>query len=498
MGNLRYAQCLCLQASADHNSPYFPSPGFGANEYPLPPGANITQVQGLSRHGSRYPASGSGVQSLGQKIQNLTSNGTAKFTGELAFLNTFKYSLGAEILVPQGRAELYNHGVLQYYAYGRLYNPSTKIIIRSTTQDRMVESAEQFASGFFGRNWLNNATLELSIDQIGYNNSLAGYNQCNNSNLYVSDGGDNASDIWEATYLKNAQARFNALGNYNWSISDVYNAQTSCPYETIAFGYSAFCDLFTYQEWKDFEYSLDLQFDGTYGFAAPAGRAIGIGWVEEFYARLQGHLYNLPAGSTQVNTTLDEMNSTFPLNQTLSFDFTHDVNIAAVVTALGLTQFNQTLSANGPPANQQMIVSHTEPFGSRLIFEVIKTPQPVKANRPATANATTSDYYDAGNATTYIHLTLNQRTIPLNASYPQCGAREDGWCEITTFTSILSGLLATAEYDYACFGNYPNEPFGNITNGVQPQKRDIVGRVLGGGMGSGISIQGTDSFLDRR
>jgi len=437
---------------------------------------------------------------LGEKIQNITSNGTAHFTGELAFLNLYKYGLGAEILVPQGRAELFNHGIDQYYAYGRLYNTSTKIIARTTTQDRMVQSAEYFMTGFFGSTWTNNATLELIIDQIFYNNSLSGYNQCNDSNTYVSEGGDNASAIWEAIYLKNAQARFNALGNYNWSISDVYNAQTLCPYETVSFGYSAFCNLFTFEEWKGFEYTIDLQFDGTYGFAAPAGRAIGIGWVEELYARLQGHLYNLAPGSTQVNTTLDEMNSTFPLNQTLYFDFTHDVNIAAVVTALGLTQFNQTLSASGPPENQQLIVSHMEPFGSRLLFEVIDTPHPVKALRPATNNATTSDYYNSGNATTYIHLTLNQRTIPLGVSYPQCGAREDGWCEKSTFLSILGSLLDIANYEYACFGKYPAVPFGDITNGVEPPKtkRDLRARKLGGGMGSGLGLgKREEEFLAR-
>lgn len=94
-------------------------------------------------------------------------------------------------------------------------------------------------------------------------------------------------------------------------------AQTLCPYETVAYGYSAWCDLFTYPEWQGFEYTIDLQFAGNDGFNSPSGRGVGIGYVEELYARLQGHLYNLPAGSTNVNTTLDEMNSTFPLNQTL-------------------------------------------------------------------------------------------------------------------------------------------------------------------------------------
>jgi hypothetical protein len=37
-------------------SPYQPNPvGFRVDEYPLPPGANITQVHMVHRHGARYP-----------------------------------------------------------------------------------------------------------------------------------------------------------------------------------------------------------------------------------------------------------------------------------------------------------------------------------------------------------------------------------------------------------------------------------------------------------
>jgi hypothetical protein len=441
----------------------------------------------LHRHGSRYPTTNASVQFFGEKIPLLVANGTANFTGALSFLNTWTYKLGAEVLVPVGHKELFDSGVRFYYDYGQLYNTSTKIIARTTTQDRMLQSAEYFMAGFFGLGWTKNATLVPIIEQNNFNNSLAGYFQCNNSNNYLSTGGTNASVIWENIYLQNATKRLKALsGGYNWTVADSYNAQTMCPYETVAFGYSAFCDLFTYQEWKDFEYSIDISFHGNNGFGSPTGRAVGIGYVEEVYARLQGHLYDLPPGSTQVNTTLDEMDSTFPLNQTLYFDFSHDTNIMSIITAFGFGQFNQSLPTSGPPANQQLIVSHMEPFGANMVFEIIKTPQPLKATRPT--NSTTakmSDYYTGGSPTTYIHLLLNQRTVPLGKSYAACGSRDDGWCEMSAFMSQLSGLLATARYEYSCFANYPVEGYGKITNGVPISKR----HVLGGGMGTGLEMR---------
>lgn len=78
--------------------------GFGVQEYPLPPGANITEVQMLHRHGSRYPTSGSSITTFGAKILNSTKAGN-NFTGALSFLNTWSYQLGAEILVPIGQRE---------------------------------------------------------------------------------------------------------------------------------------------------------------------------------------------------------------------------------------------------------------------------------------------------------------------------------------------------------------------------------------------------------
>ena len=78
-------------------------------------------------------------------------------------------------------------------------------------------------AGFFGLEWTHNATLALILEQNGFNNSLAGYFQCNNSNSYQATGGSNASVVWEKIYLADAAKRLTAAsGGYNWTIADVY------------------------------------------------------------------------------------------------------------------------------------------------------------------------------------------------------------------------------------------------------------------------------------
>lgn len=119
-----------------------------------------------------------------------------------------------------------------------------------------------------------------------------------NSNNELTSAGSNASDEWISIYLADAVTRLNAMSTgFNWTAEYAYDAQEACAYETVSLGYSSFCDLFTYQEWLDFEQSIDLDFAGTYGFQSPTGRAVGVGYVEEVLARINHHLITTATGS---------------------------------------------------------------------------------------------------------------------------------------------------------------------------------------------------------
>ena len=182
--------------------------------------------------------------------------------------------------------------------------------------------------------------------------------------------------------------------------------------------------MFTYEEWVGFEYSLDLYFAGSSSFQvhgpppllhstptniskSPTGRAVGLGYVQETIARLKNH--TLGYSGSQINTTLDSSEETFPLNQSLYFDFSHDTNIMSILTAFGFTQFNTFLPPSHYPGPHNLTVSHLEPFGARLDIEIIQTPSPLNAQRK----------YKEGGKTTYIHFILNQRTLPLGLNFAE-------------------------------------------------------------------------------
>ena len=416
-------------------------------------------------------------------------NATGKFnaTGELSFLNTWNYTLGlgAEILVPVGKQELFDSGVLHYYEYGHLYpNNGSKIIARSTTQDRMTKSAEYFLAGFFGLQWTSNATLELIIEGDGYNNSLAGSVF---SLLYlplkIPSFDLTALDMTNVTILMQPYQRaviqlyLNGQRSTSptqllasrllprvWtsilqtcticslpaptrqSVSATPSSATSSP--TRNGKATSIASISTLQGMKFpsnacMIYTTDSIISND-GFQSPTGRAVGIGYVQEVLARLNHHLITSP--TAQVNYTLDGMPSTFPLNQSLYFDFSHDTNIMSILTAFGFTQFAPFLPATHM-VSHDLIVSHLEPFGARLDIELIEAPAPVAADR---SNA--SGVYLEGPPTTYIHFVLNQRTLPLYKSFPACGTRDDGWCEVGTFLEVQESSYDLSQYEYACFG----------------------------------------------
>lgn len=283
----------------------------------------------------------------------------------------------------------------------------------------------------------------MIIEEHNFNNSLAGYLNCPNSNR--ANGGQEAAIKWITKYLSKATERLSSLvEGMEWTLADTYAAQTMCPYETVAYGYSRFCDLFTYEEWIGFGYSIDLAFYGGSSFGSPVGRATGIGYQQEVIARLKNH--TLGYSGSQINVTLDNNTVTFPLNQSLYLDFSHDTNIVSILTAFGLRQFAGALDPTTYPGKHNFTVSHLVPFGARLDIEIIQTPKPLNADR--------SGYDEGGKPTKYVHFVLNQRTIPLGWSFPECdAARVDGWCEFETFLKVQEDMPRRARYEYACFGD---------------------------------------------
>jgi hypothetical protein len=172
---------------------------------------------------------------------------------------------------------------------------------------------------------------------------------------------------------------------------------------------------------------------------------------------MQHHLITSP--TAQINTTLSNNTATFPLDQALNFDFSHDANIISILVAFGLTQFAEYLPTSHIKPDREFVMSYLEPFAGRLDIEIIKAPAPVNPDRAG------QKVYLDGAPTSYVHFILNQRTVPLGRSHGECGERDDGWCEMETFVKVMERQVELADYEYACFREYEMPAYGGVKDG---------------------------------
>ncbi len=107
----------------------------------------------------------------------LRQNPQLRFSGSLAFLNSYKFGVGEELLTPVGRGQLYDSGVNAALLYGKLVaddfaekdargKPKT-LFARAGSQQRIVDSGLAWLNGFFGANWTASTSFEIQIEEPG-------------------------------------------------------------------------------------------------------------------------------------------------------------------------------------------------------------------------------------------------------------------------------------------------------------------------------------------
>jgi len=421
----------------------------------------ITGLHFLHRHGARYPTAWvdyGGPANFGTKLHKNPESWNA--SGPLDFLNEWTYKLGEELLTPFGRQQLFDLGISTRMKYGFLLQNFTEKntipVFRTESQDRMLASAMNFAIGFFGYPFEGQYQQSITIEADGFNNTLAPYKTCPNANImekgkrgvwYVSR--------WSDVYLKDARERLQGhLHGIDISIEDTYIMQQLCAYETVALGYSKFCELFTEEEWEGFNYSLDLLFWYGSAYGSPVARVQGIGYIQEMVARLT-HT-PIEVHNTSTNATLNDNPITFPLGQSLYVDATHEVVVMNILTALNLTNF----AANGPlphthiPPNRSFRAAELAPFATNVQFQLLEC-----SSLPGPQ----------------IRIIINDGVTPLTG-IKGCPKQADGMCPVDTFVKAQKEIIQDTDWNWECHGDW-EVPVGtgwNTTAGRPPRKGEVV------------------------
>ncbi len=424
-----------LIARVGQYSPYFSVP----SEIPsdVPEGCSITFAQILSRHGARDPTE-SKTEDYNATIQKIQAN-VKDFKGKYAFLADYEYTLGADQLTTFGQQELINSGINFYNRYQDL----TQVVVpfvRASGEDRVVESAMNWTQGFTDSKMADPQarhgskaypTINVIIEEADYGvNNTLNHAFCtefeNGTDSTIADG---AQETWTNIFAKPIRQRLNAhLPGARLTLQETIYVMDLCPFNTVASptgDLSPFCNLFTTEEWHQYNYYETLDKWYGYSYGNPLGPTQGVGFTNELIARLT----NKPVqDETSTNHTLDDNPKTFPLGRKLYADFSHDNDMTAIFAALGLyngtAQFPNTTVVEPRNANGYS-AAWTVPFAARAYVEKMTC---------------------SGHGPELVRVIVNDRVQPLT----QCGGDSLGRCTLSKFVASLGFARSGGNWDQ-CF-----------------------------------------------
>ncbi|KAF8887235.1 phosphoglycerate mutase-like protein [Gymnopilus junonius] len=390
-------------------APY--TPYFSVQPYAVPPShCTITQVNLLQRHGARFPTSGAAtqIQAALQKLQSATEFMDPK----LDFLRNFTYALGINHLIPFGAMQSDEAGRVAYNRYSFLVSRENMPFVRASSSSRVVDSATNWTTGFSSAsNHVFNPFLSVVL-QESMNDTLDD-SMCPNAG-----SSDAQTSTWTSIYGAPVADRLNAQApGATLTAADISNFIPLCAFETLVKeAPSPFCDLFTPEEFAQFEYFGDLdKFYGT-GYGQPLGPVQGVGYINELLARLtQTPVHD----QTQTNKTLDSSPVTFPLNRTFYADFSHDNQMAAIYAAMGLFKQPKPLDPTKIDTGRTWIASSLTPFSAHMVVERLS------------CQASSVGFRGNGKKErgTFVRILVNDALQPLEF----CGGDENGLCTLDAF-----------------------------------------------------------------
>jgi acid phosphatase len=307
----------------------------------------------MHRHGSRQPLSDElgVIQNLAYYINNnsaLFSTPEKDLPGEYDFLTAgWNSTFTTNDLSAPGRQQLFDHGVAMKLKYPSLYTD----VVLAGDQDRVVESAEWFMDGYYGRSVNSTATLNRIAEDETTVSWITPMDTCDG--WEYSFGSDLVSE-WDAVYLSPIAERINgvlaaAYPGVNFTAAHVHGMLYACAYGTAVYGVgsSPWCPIFLADEILDHEYEYDLLMRGAFGYGLPGdmGTVIGSLLVSNVTAFLQEKS-----------------------GPNLSLNFGHDTTIDMGLTALGLAA-DPAYPPEGPVnATRAWRTANQVPFAAQMFW----------------------------------------------------------------------------------------------------------------------------------
>ena len=336
--------------------------GLGHPDDALPETCVVDQVHMLSRHAERYPTRNAGRRHL-DLLKRLHRQGL-DLQGSLSFLKTWNYFTDPEYPSFEnltrhgpfaGTTQARNAGQTSRRRYDHLITNDSSTKIWSCETPRDIETALCFAEGFFGPHWQDNGSAQLEViseDPSRGGNTLTPGDTCvkYRSDDQGHDLGYLMLDRWQKVFAAPiAQRLASDAGGVYLRPLDIYGMMEMCGFEILARGQSPWCDVFTHQEWLEFEYGRDLL---------------------HFYRAGPGNDYGPAMGWLYLNATADLLVQEEV--QDVYFSFVHDGDLVPMLAALQLLNEKsivQELPTDYIKVDRHWVTSDVVPMGGRVVFE---------------------------------------------------------------------------------------------------------------------------------
>ncbi|KAL3493609.1 histidine phosphatase superfamily [Aspergillus germanicus] len=333
----------------------------------VPTGCRVDQVHMMARHGERYPTRNAGNRHLA--LLNKIKEANVVLNGSLSFLNDWEYitSTPDEDFDQLTRTGPYSGtlggfttGVRLFTRYQHLIPAKSRVRFWASDCQRVIETAKYFAYGLFGLDWESSGKAELEIIPETFDrraDTLTPGDTCLRYLEDTKDGHDkgmNTLALFQETYAPAiaekliAEQGNSALGDF--TNMEIFSMQEMCGFETLVRGSSPWCDVFTREDWENFEYARDLVH---YYRAGPGNKYAGaMGWL----------WLNATAAILQKGP---EVGSLF-------FSFVHDGDIAPFLAALDIfkdSRYDPELPITHKVTDHLWRTSSVMPMGGRIILE---------------------------------------------------------------------------------------------------------------------------------
>ena len=188
-----------------------------------------------------------------------------------------------------GTLEAFTTGVRYRTRYGRLLPANSSTRFWASDSQRVIRTAEYFASGLFGLEWKKDGQAQLEVIPETFDRGADTLTPGDTCLRYLEDplrGHDNGLNVlarFQDVYTPSIAERLinfegnKAIGHLN--SLDVFAMQEMCAFETTVRGTSPWCSVFTKEDWEHFEYARDLIHYYRAGPGNPYAGAMGWLWL---------------------------------------------------------------------------------------------------------------------------------------------------------------------------------------------------------------------------